>query len=109
MFRIVTLKAKYYRLYGKYENKYRSNLFNGINVNENAQKLLDLETKYSFGIASLKSKINDIYINIKNSDKGFLFYLVPVILLLTTGETIVDIILMPHFDAQLSGGIPLQS
>jgi hypothetical protein len=103
------LKAKYHHLYGKYENKYRKNLFKGINVSENATNLLNLEIKHHHGIDSLKQKIGKIYTTIANSNKGFLYFLIPVILLLTTGETLVDIILMPHFDAELSGGIPLQS
>jgi hypothetical protein len=57
----------------------------------------------------MKNKLKSLSSQIKPKEDSALYFLIPVFLLMIVGEQLVDILIMPVFDQQLGGGVPLES
>jgi hypothetical protein len=57
----------------------------------------------------MKNKLKKLSAQIQPKEESALYFLIPVFLLMIVGEQLVDILIMPVFDQQLGGGVPLDS
>jgi hypothetical protein len=57
----------------------------------------------------MKNKLKELSAQIQPKEDSALYFLIPVFLLMIVGEQLVDILIMPVFDQQLGGGVPLDS
>ncbi|GMO15695.1 MAG: hypothetical protein Ta2E_06730 [Mycoplasmoidaceae bacterium] len=102
-------ETRYWLRFGFFEKHLVNKLKRGKNVQKSADKLFLWQKNNFTNITTLNNKIRRLSANVKNKgDSGLLFF-IPVIIVMLLGEQIIDLMVMPVFDQQLGGGIPLNS
>jgi hypothetical protein len=89
---------------------YVKNLKLGHNCQRSSLKLLLLQIKIGkkyHGLLSLSKTLNDKIIKKKNLNYSWFDAFAPVVALIIIVEPIIEILMMPAFDQELGGGIPL--
>jgi hypothetical protein len=107
-FKTYILKTKRFFKYEIKETLFKHSLRNARKCNIIAAKQLNWKTKVHQEYLSLFNNIKSLekrIVALKNDN--WYQYLAPVILLIFVFEPLVDIILMPLFDAELGGGMPV--